>query len=74
MDTPTELTTVPIGLASFAGDFKSIHRLVNRDHENVVSWHGYATRGHYAAHQAPDVLLADLRGFCGNLLADRTDV
>jgi pimeloyl-ACP methyl ester carboxylesterase len=69
-DTPAEPTTVPIGLASFAGDFKSIRRFVDRDHKNVVSWHEYATGGHYAAHQAPDVLVADLRRFYSELLAD----
>jgi hypothetical protein len=73
MDAPTEPTTVPIGLASFAGDFKSVHRFVDHDHKNVVSWHEYATGGHYAAHQAPDVLAADIRGFYGDLLADRVD-
>lgn len=70
-DTPTEPTTVPIGLASFAGDFKSIRRFVDRDHKNVVSWHEYVAGGHYAAHQAPDVLVADLRAFYGDLIADR---
>jgi hypothetical protein len=72
-DTPTEPTTVPNGRASFADDFKSIRRFVDRDHKNVMPWHEYATSGHYAAHQAPDVLVADLRGFYGDLLADRTD-
>jgi hypothetical protein len=74
MDAPTEPATVPIGLAAFAGGFKSIRRFVDRDHENVVSWHGYVTGGHYAAHQAPDVLVADLRGFFSDLPADRADV
>jgi hypothetical protein len=36
----------------------------------VVSWHEYTVGGHYAAHQAPDVLVADLRGFYGDLLAE----
>jgi len=73
MDAPTEPATVPIGLAAFAGHFKSIRRFVDRDHKNVVSWHEYATGGHYAAHQAPDVLVANIRGFYGDLLADRVD-
>jgi pimeloyl-ACP methyl ester carboxylesterase len=58
-----EPTTVPIGLASFANDFQSIRRFVDRDHKNVVSWHEYETGGHYAAHQAPDVLVEDIREF-----------
>jgi hypothetical protein len=64
---------VPIGLASFGGDVKSVGRFVDRDHENVMSWREYATGGHHAAHQAPDVLVVDLRGLYGDLLADRTD-
>jgi hypothetical protein len=64
---------VPLGLASFAGDFKSIRRFVDRDHKNVVSWHEYTVGGHYAAHQAPDVLVDDLRGFYGGLLAEDTE-
>lgn len=69
-DMPTEPTTVPLGLASFAGDFTSIRRFVDRDHKNVVSWHEYAVGGRYAAHQVPDVLVEDLRGFYGGLLAE----
>ena len=69
MDTPAEPTTVPLGLASFAGGCKSIRRFVDRDHENVMSRHEYTVAGHYAAHQAPDVLVTDLRGFHGDLLA-----
>jgi epoxide hydrolase len=71
-DAPTEPTTVPLGLASFAVDFMSIRRLVGRDHKNVVPWHEYTVAGHYP-HQTPDVLIGDLRGFYGNLLADRGD-
>lgn len=68
-DSPTEPATVPLGLASFAGGFPSIRRFVDRDHENVVSWHEYTVGGRYAAHQSPDVLVADPRGFHGELLA-----
>ena len=67
-DTPSEPATVPLGLASVAGDFASIRRFVDRDHKNVVWWHEYTVGGHYAARQAPDVLVAALRGFCGELL------
>ncbi|MPZ82735.1 MAG: hypothetical protein GEV28_20965 [Actinophytocola sp.] len=54
---------MPIGLASFEGDLKSIRRFVDRDHENVASWHEYERGGHYAAHQAPDLFVADIRDF-----------
>lgn len=72
-DTPTAPTAVLLGLPSFTGDFRSIRWFVDRDHKNVVSWHEYTVGGHYAAHQAPDVLVADLGGFYGDLLADRGD-
>ena len=43
----------------FAGDFTSVRLFLDRDHENVVSWHGYTVGGHHVAHQAPDVLAGD---------------
>ncbi|MFL6118132.1 hypothetical protein [Actinophytocola sp.] len=72
-DAATEPTTVPTGLAFFAAAVRSFRRFVDRDHKNVVSWYECATSGHYAAHQAPDVLVADLRGFYGDPLVNRTD-
>ncbi|MFD3509192.1 epoxide hydrolase family protein [Nocardia sp. NPDC058666] len=70
---PTEPTTVPTGLAMFAGDFQSIRRFADRDHSNIVSWNSYDTSsdqggandaaGHYSAHEAPEVLVNDIRGF-----------
>jgi pimeloyl-ACP methyl ester carboxylesterase len=57
-------TSVPIGLASFAGDFKSIRRFAERDYKNIVQWHTHdEPGGHYAAHLAPDVMAKDIRGF-----------
>lgn len=64
---PAEPTTVPLGLASFAGDFKSIRRFAERDHKAIVSWTEYDRGGHYAAHEAPDLLTADIRGFFAGL-------
>lgn len=60
---PTEPTTVPIGLAGFAGDFQSIRRFAERDHKDIAQWHTYDVGGHYAAHQAPEVLAGDIREF-----------
>jgi epoxide hydrolase len=60
---PAEPTTVPIGLANFADDFKSIRRFAERDHENIVSWNEYSSGGHYAAHQMPGLLTDDIRAF-----------
>ncbi|MEU0095966.1 hypothetical protein [Kribbella sp. NPDC006257] len=46
----------------------SIHWLTGtagsaRDHSNIVSWNAYDTGGHYAAHQATDLVVEDLRAF-----------
>jgi pimeloyl-ACP methyl ester carboxylesterase len=61
--TPSEPTTVPIGLASFGYDFKPPRKFAERDHANIVQWNEYDRGGHWAAHEAPDLLLADIRGF-----------
>jgi epoxide hydrolase len=60
---PSEPTTVPLGLANFAYDFQSIRRFADRDHKNIVSWHFYDKGSHYAAQDAPDLLIEDIRGF-----------
>ncbi|GAA4254081.1 epoxide hydrolase family protein [Dactylosporangium darangshiense] len=74
---PETPTTTPTGLAMFFGDFESIRRFAERDHANIVQWHAYGypespaapttggndAAGHYAAHEATDVLVADVRSF-----------
>jgi pimeloyl-ACP methyl ester carboxylesterase len=70
---PDGPTTTPTGLAMFAGDFQSIRRFADRDHSNIVSWNSYDpglpaggprdAAGHYAAHQATDLLIGDIRQF-----------
>jgi epoxide hydrolase len=62
-DRPTEPTTVPTGVAVFAEDFQSVRRFADRDHANIISWHHYDRGSHFAPHDAPDLLLDDLRGF-----------
>jgi hypothetical protein len=57
---PGEPTTVPIGLASFAYDFRPF---AERDHRNIVSWNEYDRGGHWSAYDAPDLLLGDIRQF-----------
>jgi epoxide hydrolase len=54
---------VPLGLANFAYDMKSIRRFADRDHANIVSWNVYDRGGHWATDDAPDLLVEDLRGF-----------
>lgn len=64
---PPEPTTVPIGLAQFGGDFQSIRRFAERDHKNIASWNTYDRGGHYAAHDAPELLVSDVRQFFAGL-------
>jgi pimeloyl-ACP methyl ester carboxylesterase len=59
-----EPTTVPLGVAGFAGDFSGVRRFAERDHKNLVRWTMHPEPGgHYAAHLEPGVLAADIRGF-----------
>jgi epoxide hydrolase len=62
-DQPTGPTTAPIGLASFAYDFRPIRRFAERDHANIVSWSEFDRGGHWSAHDAPDLLAGDIRRF-----------
>ncbi|MDQ1681933.1 MAG: epoxide hydrolase [Frankiaceae bacterium] len=76
-DKPEGPTTVPLGLAMFAGDFQSMRTFAERDHAAIVSWNAYdsngnggegrSVAGHYAAYEAPEVLVGDIRGFFGSL-------
>jgi pimeloyl-ACP methyl ester carboxylesterase len=60
-------TTVPTALAMFEGDFRSIRAFAERDHANIVRWNSYGEGGHYAAHEATDTVVADIRAFFGGL-------
>jgi epoxide hydrolase len=60
---PAGPTTVPLGLASFANDLPAIRAYAERDHANIVSWNVYDRGSHYSAHDAPDLLVADIRDF-----------
>ena len=66
-DLPTEATTFPIGLASFAYDFRPLRVFAERDHKNIVSWSEFDRGSHWAAHDAPDLLAADIRQFFAGL-------
>jgi pimeloyl-ACP methyl ester carboxylesterase len=62
-------TTVPIGLATFAGDFGGVRRFAEREHTNIVQWNTYEQPGgHYAAHLETDLLANDIRNFFTQLL------
>jgi hypothetical protein len=61
---PQQPTTVPLGVAGFAGDFSGVRRFAERDHQNLVQWTMHPEPGgHYAAHLEPDVLADDVRAF-----------
>jgi epoxide hydrolase len=60
---PAEPTTTPTGVAIFAKDFQSIRRFADRDHSNIVRWTHYDHGGHFSPHDAPDLLVDDIRAF-----------
>ena len=60
---PKGPTTVPLALANFKNDFKSIRRFGERDHSKIVSWTYYDRGSHYAAQDAPDLLIDDILRF-----------
>jgi hypothetical protein len=64
---PAEPTTAPTGVAIFADDFQSVRRFADRDHANIVSWNRYDRGSHFAPHDAPDLLLDDIRRFFRDL-------
>ncbi|MDG9678856.1 epoxide hydrolase [Micromonospora sp. DH14] len=72
---PAGPTTAPTALAMFPGDFQSIRRFAERDHATIVRWTAYGTDvagrgdvgGHYAAHQATEVLVTDISEFFASL-------
>ncbi|EXG82677.1 epoxide hydrolase family protein [Cryptosporangium arvum] len=66
-DAETKPTSVPIGVAVFARDFRAVRRFADRDHANIVAWNTYDRGGHWAAHDAPDLLVDDIRRFFSSL-------
>ncbi|WP_214410867.1 epoxide hydrolase family protein [Sphaerisporangium fuscum] len=56
-----EFSKVPLGVAVFRGD-STIRRFAERNH-TVVHWSEFDEGGHFAAMQAPDTLVADVRTF-----------
>jgi pimeloyl-ACP methyl ester carboxylesterase len=62
---PAEPTTAPTGLASFAYDFRPLRRFAERDHRGIVSWSEFDRGSHWAAYDATDLLIGDIRRFFG---------
>jgi hypothetical protein len=70
---PTEPTTIPMGVAAFAGDFSGVRRFAERDHRSIVRWSAFDRGGHFAAHKVPDLLVGDVRAFFRPLAEHRRD-
>ncbi|WP_231619136.1 epoxide hydrolase family protein [Nonomuraea sp. SBT364] len=62
---PAEPGKTPTGVAVFPGD-STVRRYAAQVH-HVVHWSEFATGGHYAALQAPELLAGDVRAFFTNL-------
>jgi pimeloyl-ACP methyl ester carboxylesterase len=65
-DWPTP-SGVPTGVAVFAEDI-AIRRYAERAN-NIVHWSDFETGGHFAALEAPDLLVQDIRSFFASLAA-----
>jgi hypothetical protein len=53
----------PIGVAVFAGDFRSMRPFAERDNTQIVSWTEHPAGGHYASMEVPAELAGAIRGF-----------
>ncbi len=58
---PKERGTVPMGVAVFPTDF-SVRALAEKA-QNIVHWSQFDRGGHFAAMEAPDLLISDVRAF-----------
>ena len=68
MFAPTERGTVPTGVAVSLTQDVAVRRLAERDH-NVVRWSEFERGGHFAAMEAPEFLVGDVRSFFRTLRA-----
>jgi epoxide hydrolase len=57
----------PTGVAVFPYDFISVRSFAERAN-NIVHWTEMPKGGHFAAHDAPDLLVADIRTFFAKLI------
>ena len=52
-----------IGVAVFKDDFQTIRAFADRDNANIDHWSRFERGGHFAALEAPEDVVADLRAF-----------
>jgi pimeloyl-ACP methyl ester carboxylesterase len=62
---PPQPVTVPVGVAVFAGDY-AIRRYGEQGF-NITHWSEFDRGGHFAAMEAPDLLVGDVRSFFRSL-------
>jgi pimeloyl-ACP methyl ester carboxylesterase len=58
-----EVSNGRIGVAVFKDDFQTIRSLAERDNTGIDHWSEFGRGGHYAAMEAPEDVVADLRTF-----------
>lgn len=58
----------PTGVAVFPNDFRSVRSFAERSN-NIVHWTEMPRGGHFAASDAPDLLVEDIRKFFSSLVA-----
>ncbi|MCF1744039.1 epoxide hydrolase family protein [Paradevosia shaoguanensis] len=59
--------TVPTAVAVFPDDFRSVRAFAARSTTDIAQWTEMPRGGHFAASDAPDLLVADMRKFFGAL-------
>ena len=64
--TPKERSPVPTGVAVFTSSDVAIRRFAERDN-TIVHWSEFDRGGHFAAMEAPDLLVGDVRAFFHDL-------
>ncbi|MBW8755451.1 MAG: epoxide hydrolase [Sphingomonadales bacterium] len=64
---PERFVAVPTAVIHFAGEIVMVPRRWAERHYNIVRWTRHARGGHYAAIEAPEDFVADLRGFAAQL-------
>jgi epoxide hydrolase len=62
---PAQMSAVPTGVAVYPSD-ASVRRLIEREN-TVTHWSEFDRGGHFAAMEAPDLLVADVRAFFATL-------
>ncbi|WP_053376448.1 epoxide hydrolase family protein [Paenibacillus sp. FJAT-27812] len=58
-----EANTTATGVSVFGHDFKSMKRFATRDNTNIVQWSEFERGTHFAALDAPDLLVPELQSF-----------